>query len=178
MLIPAGARWGWDGVHPQAPCVCVVFFLQNNLQWAPYPNTPTVSVGVGAGCVPIPWYETCYKHTTGLDFTEPPDESLPLPLPLRSLLAIPQVLTRRLTACPRGPWSDSAVSVCVSNICACASSWSFWGQSWLSGGASDPSDLCGRGRRELRPLALVTICQVNKLHQTRLELWSQENRPF
>lgn len=46
MLIPAGAQWEWDGVHPLHGCVCV-FFLQNDLQWTSYPNTPTVSVGGG-----------------------------------------------------------------------------------------------------------------------------------
>lgn len=35
------------------------------------------------------------------------------------------------------------------------------------------SDLYQMGWRELRPLALVTSCQVNKLNITRLELWSQ-----
>ena len=36
------------------------------------------------------------------------------------------------------------------------------------------SDLYQMGCRELRPIALVTICQVNKLKITRLELWCQE----
>lgn len=169
MLIPAGALWGWDGVHPLHGCVCFSSKMTCN---GHFPQTHSQSQlrVVGGGLRSDLCYKTCYKHMAGLDSTDHPDESLSLPLfHCSPSWAIPQVLTPYLTAencwglLMRGFVWLCSVGVYRRHRCLCLILKSFWGQlvnqllqlMMCDAGCVTPSDLYQMGCCELRPLAVV-----------------------
>lgn len=174
--------------------VCV-FFLQNDLQWTSYPNTHTVSVGGGG---PAFWslLQDLLQAHDWFGFHGPSRwVFIVTPCPLLSFLGHPSGANIYSASWKLVRPAHVWLHLTLQSRCVSATSVPVLHPEELLGSELvtqllqlmmscvmqarvTPSDLYLMGCRELRPLALVTICQENKLNITRLESWSQENWPF